>query len=150
MQPDSLLSEPRGKLYTDNTQMYVSRLFLSFELQIHIYSSIIDGCIFQYLKAFNIKLSNFSTILPLPSFSLPKSATSPNILSPSMAPTLRYREKNYSIILNIIFLATYQTTSKSPLILLIYPKHYRPVCCLFHHCLLVNLKSQKRSLISIC
>ena len=129
--------------------MYVSKLFLSFKLLTHIYSRITDGYIFQFLKAFNTKLSNFSTILPLPSFSLPKSATSPNILSLLMANTLSYRKKNYSIILNIIFLATQQTTTKSLLILLIYPKHYRPVCCLFHYSLLVNLKSQKRSLISI-
>lgn len=58
----------------------------------------------------------------------------------------RCREKALASPLTITFFPTaYQTTTKSPLIL--YPKCYRPVCCLLLYCLLPNPKSQNRSLI---
>lgn len=58
----------------------------------------------------------------------------------------RCREKALASSLTINFFpAAYQTTTKSPLIL--YPKCYRPVCCLLLYCLLPNPKSQNRSLI---
>ena len=60
----------------------------------------------------------------------------------------RCREKALASFLAITFFpAVYQTTTKSPLIL--YPKCYRPVCCLLLYCLLLNPKSQNTSLISV-